>query len=162
MIYLIMGPSCVGKTTVGLLLAEIMGGVFIDADNYHSNINIEKMKRGISLTDYDRKAWISRLNHELFSSSRSFEVVVLACSALKNSYRESILKGVDNYIIINLIADLKILEKRSSARKNHFFNAAGLSNQLSIYEPPSDFYINIDAEKPINKVIEQIIDILKK
>jgi len=156
MIYLIMGVSGSGKTTVGLKLASMIGANFLDADIYHSKINISKMKNGISLNDEDRIPWLLKLNSELIKVNLTGETTFLACSALKNSYREILLKNIENYLIIFLRADISLLKTRHMYRKNHFFNPILLASQMAILEEPCKKCITLDASKPIQFILDEI------
>ncbi len=91
MIIVLMGVTGSGKTTVGRLLAEQLGWSYIDADDFHSEPNIEKMKGGVPLNDADRKPWLERLRELVHDCLIRSENAVLACSALRESYREFLL-----------------------------------------------------------------------
>lgn len=157
MIYLVMGVSGSGKTTIGLNLASCLNAIFLDADNFHSESNIIKMTNGIPLTDEDRWPWLLKLNTELIKATINNKNTVLACSALKDSYRQSLLNKIKDYLIIYLGADICTLERRQSDRKKHFFNPTLLSSQLAILEEPKKNYIKVDASKSTQEIIEEII-----
>jgi carbohydrate kinase (thermoresistant glucokinase family) len=158
MIYLVMGVSGSGKTTIGLNFASSLDAIFLDADSFHSESNISKMKNGIPLTDDDREPWLLKLNSELIKATISKKNTVLACSALKDSYRKSLLSNVKSYLIIYLRADISLLERRQSERKNHFFNPKLLSSQMAILEEPKENFIELDASNSTQDIIEEIID----
>lgn len=158
MLYLVMGVSGVGKTTISIKLSSILDAIFLDADDFHSKANIIKMNDGISLTDEDRKPWLLKLNSELTKIIASNKSIVLACSALKDSYRESLLEGITKYLIIYLYAEKQIIEKRLGERKNHFFNPALLSHQIEILESPKKNFIRINANNHLKDVIREIVN----
>ena len=99
MILLVMGVTGSGKSTVGRLLADRMGWVFLEADDFHSAENNEKMKRGVPLTDADRIPWLEAIHAELHARAVSGKDVVLACSALKEEYRRLLTSGLE----VNLV-----------------------------------------------------------
>lgn len=157
MIYLVMGVSCAGKTTIGSILAPSLGALFLDADTFHSSKNIKKMKQGIPLDDLDRNPWLLKINSELVKISSSRKSVVIACSALKATHRAKLLQGIANYLIIYLKAESSLLRRRQSARKNHFFNSSLLSSQLAILEVPTESYIEIDVSASAQVISMEIL-----
>lgn len=152
-----MGVSGAGKTTIGLDLANELSAFFLDADVFHSEANISKMKSGRPLSDADRWSWILALNNELVRLAHTRKNIVLACSALKESYRKSLFKDIHNYLIIYLQADIDILKKRHLERKNHFFNPSLLESQIEILEPPKDKFISLDTNQSRKAIIKEII-----
>src|ERR1700689_3432161 len=95
MIVLVMGVTGSGKTTLGKLLAQRLGWLFLDADDFHPAENIEKMKHGVPLTDQDREPWLVAIHAKLLKCAAKNQDAVLACSALKQSYRERLASGVE-------------------------------------------------------------------
>lgn len=156
MIYLVMGVSGSGKTTIGLNLASRLDAIFLDADSFHSESNISKMANGIPLTDEDREPWLFKLNSKLIKSTVNSKNIVLACSALKDSYRKSLLSNIESYLIIYLKAEISLLERRQSERKNHFFNPNLLFSQIAILEEPKENFIELDASKSTKDIVEEI------
>src|SRR6202158_4046458 len=102
MIVLLMGVSGVGKTTIGQALAEALGWRFLDADDFHPPENVAKMAAGIPLDDTDRQPWLAKMNEELLKLQRGGSSAVLACSALKESYREQLARGVEDLEVVYL------------------------------------------------------------
>lgn len=135
MIIIVTGVSGTGKTTVGSGIADSLGLPFFDADNFHPKENIEKMSRGFPLNDEDRMPWLKALAAILVESEKTGGGV-LACSALKESYRE-ILKVNDDVRWIHLKGDRELIWRRMLARKNHYMKAGMLDSQLATWEEPS-------------------------
>lgn len=119
MIIILFGVSGIGKTTVGSLLAEDLGCLFYDADDFHPQSNIEKMKIGVSLNDDDRQDWLQTLRALINQSIIKGENAVLACSALKVKYREYLTVN-DNVQFVLLKADFATIEERMNNREGHF------------------------------------------
>ncbi len=143
MIVLVMGVAGVGKTTLGAALARERGWQFIDADDYHPPENVAKMKAGIPLEDADRWPWLARLNERL----REEENAVLACSALKQKYRERLLQGIAHCAVVYLHAPAGLIQGRLQARSHRYMPASLLESQLAALEPPVDA-IAIDVAAP--------------
>jgi gluconokinase len=134
MIVLVMGVAGAGKTTIGEALARSLGWPFIDADDYHPPENVAKMKAGIPLEDADRWPWLSRLNQEL----KERDQAVLACSALKASYRERLAQGIDDFVTVFLQGDFALINERMKGRRHRYMPAALLESQFAALEPPAD------------------------
>jgi gluconokinase len=136
----IMGPAGAGKTTVGLLIAQTLGWKFLDADDFHSRENVEKMHRGMGLTDADRGPWLSAIRDALRVLYASGANVVLACSALKKQYRQALVPGnaVDAVRFVYLRAPESVLRERLAHRTGHYAGADLLGSQLQTLEEPSD------------------------
>ncbi len=156
MIYLVMGVSGAGKTTVAFELASRLNATFLDADDFHSNDNLIKMNAGIPLTDSDRKPWLLALNSQLIKSISDKKSVILACSALKESYRDILFKEIPNFLIIYLHADKSLLVKRLAERKKHFFNPTLLSSQMRILEVPQKNCIIVNVKKDLKSTIKEL------
>ncbi|KAK4471919.1 hypothetical protein MN116_005302 [Schistosoma mekongi] len=160
MIIVIMGPSGCGKSTIGSVLSSQINWPFIEGDDYHSESNKAKMSIGIPLSDEDRLPWLQFLRN----LSMQHDNVVLACSALKASYR-NILSG-SNYgddritLFVLLSANKSLLQKRISGRKGHFMSPSLLQSQLETLEPFEDYenYAVIDANNSVAEVTQQIIN----
>ena len=156
MVYLIMGVSGAGKSTVGLKLAKKINAYFLDADNFHSPKNIEKMKRGIPLNDLDRLPWLQRINTELKTKYITETKIVIAFSALKELYRSILLKNIPDYLIVYLTVKTEILEKRLAIRKSHFFNPNLLASQINELETPKNCCIILDGVNSPGVLVKQI------
>jgi gluconokinase len=140
-IVLLMGVAGAGKTTVGLAMAEAMGWDFRDADSFHSEENIAKMSVGQPLDDYDRAPWLAAIATHIKKTLGRGENGVVSCSALKESYRQTILANNKNVVLFHLHGSLEIIRQRIEARKNHFMKPAMLDSQLAALEPPRDAHL---------------------
>lgn len=138
MIVIVMGVTGVGKTTVGQLLSERTGWPLYDADAYHSPANVEKMRAGIPLTDDDRWPWLDRLNALLRECASRSESAILACSALKQRYRDRLQQDLQGVRWVYLKGDIELLGSRLRERKGHYMNPALLQSQFDALEPPGD------------------------
>ena len=152
MIVLVMGVAGVGKTTIGEALASALGARFIDADDYHPPENVAKMKAGIPLQDADRWPWLDRLNKALKEERRA----VLACSALKESYRRRLADGVQDFRIVYLHGTPELIRERMKTRQHRYMPAALLDSQLATLEPPADA-ITIDVAGPREQSVASIL-----
>ncbi|WP_257710608.1 decarboxylating NADP(+)-dependent phosphogluconate dehydrogenase [Gramella sp. MT6] len=155
-VYILMGVSGVGKTTLGMMLAEELSVPFYDADNFHSASNKEKMQNGIPLTDLDREGWLGKMS-SLIPEWQSSNGGVLACSALKEKYRNQLAGGIDKDLEwIFLFEDFSIIADRISKRKLHFFNPDLLKSQYDTLEPP-DYGIHIKVENSPEESLKEIL-----
>jgi gluconokinase len=134
-IVIIFGVSGAGKTTVGQLLARELGWHFLEADDFHPDANIEKMRSGHPLTDVDRWPWLERLRQQIDQSLAIGEDVVLACSALKRAYRDRLRVG-DEVKFVFLRGDYALVEKQLLSRHGHFMNPDLLQSQFDDLEKP--------------------------
>ena len=157
MIVLVMGVTGSGKTTVGKLLAQRLGWLFLDADDFHPVENIEKMKHGVPLTDKDREPWLAAIHAELVKCTAKNKDAVLACSALKRSYRERLGSGVELRICY-LQGTYREIAARLQSRTGHFAGEEILAGQFADLEEPSDALVLLVSETP-----EEIVgDALRK
>src|ERR1700677_518157 len=137
MIILVMGVTGSGKTTVGKMLASRLGWVFLDADNFHSGENVEKMRRGVPLSDVDREPWLAAIHVELVKRAGENVDVVLACSALRESYRERLGAGVEMRIVY-LKGTYGEIAARLQGRTGHFAGEGILAGQFADLQEPRD------------------------
>ncbi|QEH31961.1 Thermoresistant gluconokinase [Aquisphaera giovannonii] len=155
MIVVLMGVTGSGKTTVGRALAGQLGWTFCDADDYHPAANVEKMHRGIPLTDEDRKPWLERLSRVLDDATARGESLVLACSALKHVYQEYLRHHGDAVRYACLCGSPELIAARLSARHGHFMNPSLLASQLEILDPPDDA-IRVDVTGTPGEIAREI------
>jgi gluconokinase len=147
MILIVMGVVGAGKTTVGRLLAEELHYEFADADDFHPQANIEKISRGIALSDEDRDPWLARLRERIRKWEASGTNAVLACSALKSSYREKLRAG-PHVRFIFLKGSAELIAQRLSSRHGHFAGANILASQMADLEEPDDAMTVDIAQSP--------------
>jgi gluconokinase len=152
MIVVVMGVSGVGKTTIGRIVAERLGWHFIDADDHHPAANVVKMAAGIALGDADRWPWLDSLNQLL----RNEQNAVLACSALKESYRNRLLAGIADARIVFLDGAKALIASRVAARKHRYMPASLLDSQFAALEPPARA-VHVDVAQPVDASVEAIL-----
>ena len=154
MIVIIMGTTASGKTTIGSLLAKRLGWEFVDADDFHPPANVEKMRRGIPLTDEDRGPWLKALHDKIVEWNTEARNVVLACSALKQIYRDELRVGP--YVkFAYLKGSYELFSQRVLARKGHFAKQDLLASQFATLEEPTDAII-VDAAPSPEKIVEEL------
>jgi gluconokinase len=159
MVVIVMGVAGSGKTTVGRLLAEQMGWPFLDADDFHPPENVEKMRRGLGLTDADRGPWLDALTARIRSLVAAGESAVLACSALKRAYRERL--AVDPAVrFVHLHGAFDLLRNRLAERKDHYAHADLLASQFEALEPPEGVPA-FDVARPPEAIVEDIKKVLR-
>lgn len=156
MVVIIMGVVGSGKTTIGRLLAQELGWEFADADDFHPASNIEKIRRGISLNDQDREPWLNLLHQAIATWIAQRRNLVLACSALKRTYRQKLQVGLEVRFVY-LKGTSGLIAERLRARHGHFADEKILASQLAdLQEPDSALTVDI-AESP-----PQIVDKIRK
>ena len=155
MILLVMGVTGSGKTTVARSLAARLGWVFLEADDFHSAANKEKMRSGVPLTDADRLPWLDAIHAELAGQNAAGHNVVLACSALKADYREVLSRGL-GLNVVYLKGPYDLLDSRLRGRKGHFAGEAILADQFAVLEEPKDAIV-VDVARPPDAIVDQIL-----
>jgi len=138
MVLILIGPMGCGKTTIGKMLAEKLGWSFYDGDDFHPKENVEKMRAGIALTDEDRKLWLKKLHTNIQRWLREKQNSILACSALKQAYRDML--GVDQNTVrtVYLKGSYELLRKRIEERQHPYMDKNLLRSQLDTLEEPKD------------------------
>jgi gluconokinase len=154
MIIIVMGVTGSGKTSEGVLLAQRLGWEFADADDFHSAANKDKMHRGIPLTDEDRIPWLEAMHDKLAQSAAESHNIVLACSALKRSYRELLLRGLDACVVY-LKGTYDLIARRLRERKGHFADEHILAAQFADLEEPNDAVV-VDITPPPEAIVDEI------
>jgi len=160
MIALLMGVCGCGKTTVGLALARELGWRFLDADDFHPETNVAKMVNGIALTDEDRWPWFDRVVVEMKRSSAAGIDMVVACSALRQAYRDRLAAGGDMHVVY-LKGDAATIEPRLARRQGHFMPASLLPSQFATLEEPSAAIV-VDIAQPIEAQAAEIARALRE
>jgi gluconokinase len=153
---ILMGVAGSGKTAVGMEVARKLDWIFLDADDFHPPANIEKMKHGIPLNDQDRAPWLQKLHDELQDQMAKKHSVILACSALKESYRHVLGDEVMPPKFVYLDVDPETISARLQHRSAHFFPKELMESQFAALEKPNDAVI-VDARKPFAEVVDQVI-----
>jgi len=151
MIVVVMGVSGCGKSTVGRLLASRLQVPFLDADAFHPPANVAKMAAGTPLTDEDRRPWLEFLNRKLLEHKDA----VLACSALKERYRETLARGIADCRFVHLRGSLELIRSRLAQRRHRYMPASLLESQFAALEPPRDA-IDVDVSQPPERCVEAI------
>ena len=154
MIALVMGVAGSGKTTVGEALAARLGWRFYDADAFHPKENVAKMAAGVPLDDADRAPWLARLAALVRDCLARGEDAVLACSALKASYRAQLGAGLPGVKVVLLTAPPEVLAQRL-AHRTHFFAPSLLGSQLATLEAPAHALV-VDTHAPLEEVVARI------
>ena len=144
-----------GKTTIGRALAIRHGWRFVDGDDHHAPAAIAKMHAGIALTDADRAPWLATLHAIAAAALDRREHVVIACSALKERYRDALRGTLRPVRFVYLKADEATLRRRLEDRAGHFAGPSLLTSQLAALEEPADA-LTIDATRPPDEIVQAI------
>lgn len=155
MIVIVMGVSGSGKSTIGQMLAESLNWEFSDADAFHSPANIEKMSLGIPLDDSDRTLWLQRLQGAIELWLHSGKNVVLACSALKATYRQLLTVDVQHVKLVYLKGSFDLIQQRLQERRNHFMGSKLLQSQFEVLEEPFGAIV-VDISQQPQIIVEKI------
>ena len=150
MIVVLTGVSGSGKTTVGALLAGRLGWVFEDGDALHPAANVAKMRAGHPLTDEDRRPWLEAIGEWIDQRIAAGQSAVVACSALKRAYRDTLRAGRPGLLVVFLAIGYETARARLAARRGHFFPARLLDSQFRDLEPPEpdEPVLVLDASRP--------------
>jgi len=158
---IVMGVSGCGKSSVGKALADSLGWDFYDADDFHPPENVAKMADGIPLDDSDRAPWLTSL-HELISASlKADQPGVLACSALKERYRQQLTEGNDGVQIVHLKGCYDLIWSRMEKRTDHYMKPDMLKSQFETLEEPSNA-LTIDISKPVDEIVREVTSDLSR
>ncbi len=159
MILILMGPMGCGKTTIGKLLAGRLGWRFEDGDDFHPPGNVAKMQSGIPLDDSDREPWLDTLAEMISSCQTQGENLVLACSALKISYRNRL--GIDqkNVVSVYLRGTYELLSRRLDSRQHPYMKKSLLASQLATLEEP-EAGVKVDIDAPPADIVDNIVTIV--
>jgi gluconokinase len=156
MVIVLMGVSGSGKTTVGVPLAQALGGEFVEGDDYHPPANVAKMRQGIPLDDADRRPWLEALSAEIGRWLAAGRTVVLACSALKRSYRTILRGGRAGVRFVHLKGNPSLIRARLAERRGHYMPASLLDSQLATLEEPQDAIV-VAIDRPLAEIVARIL-----
>jgi gluconokinase len=152
-----MGVSGCGKTTVGRALAAKLGWDFYDADDFHPSENITKMSCGIPLDDGDRAPWLASLHGLISGCLNENKNGVLACSALKESYRQILIAGNHDLLIVYLKGDYELIWARMIDRLDHYMKPEMLTSQFKELDEPTNGLV-VDISKSVDEIVEHILE----
>ena len=155
-VVVVMGVSGSGKTTVGQLIADRLGAVFEEGDDYHPPENVRKMRAGIPLDDADRAPWLDRLSRAIDGWLARDRKSVLACSALKDTYRQQLGAGRKGVVLVFLRGSPEVVGARLEARRGHYMPAGLLQSQFAALEEPADALV-ADVEGTPEEIADGIV-----
>jgi gluconokinase len=154
-VIILMGVCGSGKTTVGKALSKRLGWTFFDGDDYHLPSSVEKMASGIPLTDEDRWPWLNALRVMISECLQNQQNAVFACSALKQSYRDLLLKDNPGAVLVYLRGSYELIHERLKNRPDHYMKATLLKSQFDALEEPRDV-LSLPAALPMYELVGQI------
>lgn len=154
--FIVMGVSGSGKSSVGQSLAQSLGWNFYDADDFHPPENVAKMANGIPLDDSDRAPWLASLHDMISSTLKADRSGVLACSALKERYRQQLTDGNAGVQIVYLKGSYDLIWSRMEKRKDHYMKPHMLKSQFDTLEEPTNTLV-VDISLPINGIVQEIL-----
>lgn len=160
-VVILMGVSGVGKTSVGVAVAEQLGWEFFDGDDFHPPANVDKMSRGVPLDDDDRKDWLDALHQLIRRNLDVGQPAIIACSALKDKYRDFLREGHEGVVVVYLKAAEGVVADRIHDRGDHYFDPNLLASQYAALEEPQDA-VTVDASRPLPAVVETVAGILQE
>jgi carbohydrate kinase (thermoresistant glucokinase family) len=162
-VVIVMGVSGSGKTTVGTLLAAQLRWDFLDADWLHPAANVDKMHKGVALTDEDRGPWLRAIAEWIDRTRNAGGHGVVACSALKRRYREALVGDRADVRLVYLEGDATLIARRIATREEHFMPASLLKSQFDALEPPGpdERPITVPIDLPPRDIVARILEELK-
>ena len=158
-VVIFMGVAGSGKTTVAQLFAKKTGAVFYEGDDFHPPENVAKMHSGIPLTDADRKKWLKTLREIIVRALAKKEFSALACSALKETYRDDLSMGDPRVKFVHLTGSPALIEERLKTRRGHFMPPKLLKSQFAILEPPTDALV-FSCEQSPAAIVTSLVQVL--
>jgi len=158
---IVMGVSGSGKTSVGKALVQQLKWDFYDADDFHPSENVAKMEKGIPLNDSDRAPWLASLHDLISSTLKADRHGILACSALKERYRQQLLDGNPDVQLVYLKGTYDLIWSRMSERTDHFMKSQMLQSQFETLEEPTNAW-TFDISQPVNDIVQEILQYLKQ
>lgn len=161
---IVMGVSGCGKSSIGLKISQALGMPFVEGDQLHPASNVEKMSKGIPLTDDDRIPWLDLIGETMKASLDRGQGVIVSCSALKRTYRDRLREAVNGKLFfVYLSGSKELLTKRMDERKGHFMPPSLLESQLATLEVPTDEpgVVTVDIDDTIEGIAETALRDLK-
>ena len=155
MIILLMGVSGSGKTTIGEMLAKSLNWGFSDADEYHPKANIEKMRQGTPLNDADRQPWLEAMQRAIDQWLQEDRNMVLTCSALKEAYRQMLLRDKERMRLVYLKGSYELIKQRLDRRPHHYMKVDMLQSQFDALEEPQEG-TTVNISLPPEVIVQQI------
>lgn len=157
---IVMGVSGCGKSTIAVGIAEAMELPFAEADRFHPEANVAKMAAGTPLTDQDRWPWLSDLSAWMASQADLGQSTVMACSALKRSYRDLLRSGPPSLDLVHLAGPMEVVEARMAAREGHFMPTSLLRSQYDALEPlqPDERGVVLDLQDPPDHLVSRAVE----
>lgn len=154
-VVVVMGVSGCGKSTVASALARALGVPMLEGDDWHAPGSVSKMAAGIPLTDVDRIGWLECLAQQLAQKVRLRSGCVLACSALRRSYRDTLREGAPDLLLLHLQGARAVLEERIHARRGHYMPASLLDSQLATLESPQpgENALMVAMDQPVERIV---------
>ncbi len=158
----LVGVSGSGKSTVGRALAERLDYEFCDADDLHSRANIDKMRNGMALTDEDRRPWLDAVGEQISATLAQGRGIVVACSALKKSYRDVIRRHVPSAFFVLLDGSYDLIVSRVTARRGGFMPPSLLTSQFAVLEPlaKDELGTTIDVANPVASIVDALVEVI--
>lgn len=161
---IVMGVSGSGKSTIAKALQQKTGAIFLEGDDFHSSANIEKMHSGHPLTDQDRAGWLTAIHTKISALTEEGEDVLLSCSALKLSYRDTLRAHIQPVLFVYLKGSYELIHQWMLARKGHFMPAALLKSQFDTLEEPTTAetdVVTIQLQPDLQKETEEVLEKVK-
>ena len=155
MTVVMMGVAGSGKTTIGRLLAQALGCAFLEGDSLHPPANVEKMSRGIPLTDADRSPWLAAIRGHILDAAKRGECLVVACSAIKQQYRDFLSQGT-NVTWVYLKGSRDLIASRIEHRREHYMKVGMLDSQFTDLEEPSEALV-VDISPPPEVIVPELL-----
>jgi gluconokinase len=157
---IIMGVAGCGKSSVGAALSAALGVPYVDGDDLHPTANVDKMRRGVALSDDDRWPWLGQVAACLQGKAP----VIVGCSALKRAYRDRIRAGVQGKVgFVHLSGNRDLIAARMAQRAGHYMPLSLLDSQFAALEPPArDEAVTVDIDQPLSDIVAQILAHLKE
>ncbi len=157
---IVMGVSGAGKSTVGEALAARLGWRYEDGDAFHPESNVAKMRAGHPLTDEDRWPWLRAIADEIDRVCKAGGHVIIACSALRRTYRDVLLHGRNDVRLVFLDGSEPLIGDRLSQRKGHFMPPGLLASQFATLEPPAtdEHAVRVSIDAPVETIVNDVLN----